>query len=116
MMFLLDSAFALESITLVAGTFLLAWLGKSEIKCKFSKFVGIFVVTVSFLGMACTVYYSLQYQRAGLFNPEKLIQMHGSMQGKGGMMGMEKCPMMEKMMMGAESKPARDSSEHEAHH
>ncbi len=123
MAFLLISAFALECIALIAGVFLLAWLNKSNIQCKFAKFIGIFVVSLSFLGIACTGYHAYEYRKAGFFDPQKLIQMHsagkmdmGMMKEKSGMMEGGKCPMMEKMMMGAESKPASNSSEHESHH
>lgn len=75
-MFLLDTAFAVESIALVAGAFLLAWLKKSQVKCAFSKFVGVFVVIVSFLGMACSFYYALEYRKAGFLDPQKIMQMH----------------------------------------
>jgi hypothetical protein len=99
MMFQLDTAFAAESIALVLGAFLLAWMEKGEVKCWFSKFVGIFVIVVSLLGMVCTLYYGLQYRSWGLFDdPHKVMGVHG---GMGNMeMMMEKCPMMEKMMPG----------------
>lgn len=108
MMFQLDTAFAVESIALVLGAFLLAWMSKGEVKHGFSKLVGIFVIVVSLLGMLCTFYYGLRYRSLGLFDdPDKVMGVH---RGMGDMkMMMEKCPMMEKMMMRSETQPGAPS-------
>lgn len=116
MMFQLDTAFAVESIALVAGTFLLAWMSKAEVKCAFSKFVGVFVIVVSLLGMSCSLYYGLLYRSWGLFNdPHKVMSIQGVAPMK-----MEGCSMMEQMMKGMDAPESQtmqtSPKEHELHH
>lgn len=87
MMFQADTAFAGELIALVAGTFLLAWVTKQEVCCKtFGKVVAYFTIVASILGMLCTGYYTLRYWKEGDFKrPYSMM----SMQGVGGMQGMD---------------------------
>lgn len=76
MMFQLDSAFATELIALVLGTGLLVLVNKWEVKCLFTKIVGVFVITASILSMICTVYYGIRYRGQGHFvHPNMQIQM-----------------------------------------
>jgi hypothetical protein len=88
----------------VLGTFLLAWMSKGEVKHGLSKFVGIFVIVISLLGMLCTFYYGFRYRSWGIFDdPDKVMGVNRGMGDMKMMMG--KCPMMEKMM-GSETQPA----------
>lgn len=67
MMFQLDTAVAAELIALVLGTGLLVLVQKWEVKCLFSKIVGVFVIIVSILSLVCTTYYGLRYRAQGYF-------------------------------------------------
>jgi hypothetical protein len=67
MMFQLDVAFATELIALVLGTGLLVLVDKWEIKSRFTKVVGVFVIAASLLGMLCTAYWAARYRLQGHF-------------------------------------------------
>lgn len=53
-MYHMHMALGLELIALVAGTFLLLWIKKNAVDCKFSKIIGAVVVVVALLSLVCT--------------------------------------------------------------
>ena len=73
MMFQLDTAFATELIALVLGTGLLVLVSKWEVKCLFTKIVGVFVIAASIGGMACTVYWGAKYRSLGYFYHQPMM-------------------------------------------
>lgn len=92
MMFLADTAFAVELLALVAGTFLLVRISGQEVCCKtFGKVVAYFTIVASILAMLCTFYYTARYWEDGHFKtPHTMMRMQG--------MDMMDCPMMQDMM------------------
>lgn len=97
-MFLADSAFALELLALVAGTWLLITHGQG-----FAKGVAYFTIVASILALLCTSFYSTKYWASGKYD-------HGSRMGG--------CPMMKKAMgdkggmMQEKGMPAADHKNH----
>lgn len=101
MVFLGDTAFAVELIALVAGAALLVLASKEGASYKgLGKIVGYFTIVASILALLCTGYYWIKYWEQGQFDsPQTMSGM--SMMGGMGMMkkkSMMECPMMEKMM------------------
>jgi hypothetical protein len=57
---------ALFLLTLVAGTFLLAWISKQDICCKkLVKIIALFVIVISLFGVLSTMYQSYKFCQSG---------------------------------------------------
>lgn len=78
-MFQLDVAFATQLIALTLGTGLLVVMDKWDVKCRFAKAVGIFVIAASILGMICSVYWAARYRSQGHFAHPYDFRMEGAL-------------------------------------
>ncbi|HCU23524.1 MAG TPA: hypothetical protein DF383_00790 [Deltaproteobacteria bacterium] len=94
MLYLGNTALALEILALVGATALLLYTKKSESACRgFAGGVAYFAIVLSLLAMLCTLYRAFRYGGVEMFGA---YGRHESMEG---MTPEErKCPMMERMM------------------
>jgi len=99
----------LALLALVAGTWLLVRVCHQEVCCRwFVKVVGIFVITLSLLMLACNAWHSFLFWKMGA---DKMPWMgaHGPRMMEGMDPGhmqkmMKECPMMKMMMQQGEEK------------
>ncbi len=119
MLFLADTAFALELIAIGVGFIVLLKAQKDETGTYkgLGKFLGYFILVLAFFALLCTSYYAVKYWEDGRYQtpaPMMMGAMMGSMHGgsmgmmnggcgmkAGGMHGKDKddCPMMDKKGM-----------------
>lgn len=96
MIFIADTAFALELIALALGGAFLVWSLQAERGgTKLAKVFGWIIVVLSALALACTSYYSLKYWEDGYYKEPYMKGAHY----KRGQHMMQDMPMMHGMPM-----------------